>query len=241
VLGAWTARHLVVRIRSDPSGALSACGALEIELSRWWIDRPRGWRRSVASFWRPLEKQHAHALKLPVAHVDAWHKGRNRPQEGIWLDLLRLARERETALPPLKAAMVAASHVAGLRPKLIDLNGTHVVHDANYNEVFRGTYDEWGQWFLVRQTLAISEATAKVAELELSPEDRELMQLDRDAERARQNWLAASRHNAGQFASAYRGGENPKLEDLSKPVELEKICRKLHAPRLAAYAQRYSS
>ena len=34
VLGAWTARHLVVRIRSDPSGALSACGALEIERSR---------------------------------------------------------------------------------------------------------------------------------------------------------------------------------------------------------------
>jgi hypothetical protein len=32
VLGAWTARHLVVRIGSDPSGALSACGALEIEL-----------------------------------------------------------------------------------------------------------------------------------------------------------------------------------------------------------------
>jgi hypothetical protein len=75
----------------------------------------------------------------------------------------------------------------------------------------------------------------------LSPEDQVLQDLDNRAEQARQDWLKASRRNAGLFATAYRDQKGAPLDQLQDARRLEQIYRDLHAQRLDAYRQRFAS
>lgn len=178
--------------------------------------------------------QMAHELGVSPGRIDDWLKGRNHPQEGVWLDLHAALQERARTLPSLKPGLLAAAGLAGLRPKLINLQGLHVVHDGDV-EVFRGSYDEWLHWLAIQQGKAITRAMAERVGIPLSEDELECLRLDDEAEGARRDWLAAGRQRTNIFANGPRGGPPPSPDQLEEVERLEQKYRELHARRLAAH------